>query len=234
MLAGLAVAAGALVQGTVGFGMSLVSAPLLALLDPALVPVPLLVMAAAHASLSVVREYRAVDWPGVGYALLGRMPGTLLGVLAVSLLPARKFALFVGLSVLACVALSVVAWRPSPTRRALLVAGAASGVTGTAAAIGGPPVALLYQHASGPRVRATLAAFFVLGAVVSLVALGVVGQVTGHTLRVAGLLLPFMVAGFLLSGPARRPLDRQWTRPAVLGVAVVSALALLLQAVAPW
>ena len=39
VVAGLVVAVGALVQGTVGFGLALVAAPLLAILDPALVPV---------------------------------------------------------------------------------------------------------------------------------------------------------------------------------------------------
>jgi uncharacterized protein len=39
-----------------------------------------------------------------------------------------------------------------------------------------------------------------------------------------------MIAGFALSGPARRLLDRGWTRPAVLALAAGGALALLGQA----
>jgi uncharacterized membrane protein YfcA len=230
-LAGLAVALGALVQGAVGFGLALVAAPLLALVDPALVPVPMLLLATAHAGLALLRERGDTDWPGVGWALLGRLPGVALGVLAVAVLPPRTFAVVVALTVLACVALSVVRWRPRPTVPALLVAGVVSGAGGTASAIGGPPVALLYQGERGPRVRATLAAYFAAGSVLSLAGLVVGGQVDGDAVRAAAVLLPFMIAGFALSGPARRLLDRGWTRPAVLALAAAGALALLAQAV---
>ncbi|MER7113037.1 sulfite exporter TauE/SafE family protein [Saccharomonospora azurea] len=227
LLAGAAVFAGALVQGSVGYGMNLVAAPLLALVDPRLVPVPLLVVALAHAALAFGREFRDVDWRGVGYVMVGRLPGTALGVLAVALLAERPFAAIVGAAVLACVVLSVVSWTPRPTPGALVVAGVASGAFGTASSIGGPPIALLYQHESGPRIRATLAVCFGVGSSLSLLALGVAGQVHGYQLTTVLWLLPFLVAGFLLSGPARRFLYGRRMRVAVLSVAAASALALL-------
>jgi uncharacterized membrane protein YfcA len=228
-LAGLAVALGALVQGAVGFGLALVAVPLLAIIDPRLVPVPMLILATAHAMLMLRREYRDTDWAGVGWALLGRLPGIALGVLAVALLPPRWFGLAVGVTVLTCVALSVVRWRPRPTVPALLVAGVVSGAGGTASAIGGPPVALLYQHAPGARVRATLAAYFAAGSLLSLAGLLVGGQFSADAVQATALMVPFMIAGFALSGPARRLLDHGWTRPAVLALASAGALALLWQ-----
>jgi uncharacterized protein len=230
LVACLVVALGALVQGTVGFGLALVAAPLLAILDPALVPVPLLLITAAHALLSLRRERGDADWRGVGWALLGRLPGIGLGVLAVATLPDRAFAAAVGATVLVCAVLSVVSWRPRPTVPALLVAGVVSGAGGTASSIGGPPVALLYAADRGPRVRATLAAYFTAGTVLSLAALALAGEVTGDALRHGALLLVPMAAGFALSGPARRLLDRGWTRPAVVGLAVAGAVALLVRA----
>jgi uncharacterized protein len=228
-LAGLAVALGALVQGAVGFGLALVAVPLLAIIDPRLVPVPMLLLATAHAMLMLRREYRDTDWAGVGWALLGRLPGIALGVLAVALLPPRWFGLAVALTVLTCVALSVVRWRPRPTVPALLLAGVVSGAGGTASAIGGPPVALLYQNAHGARVRATLGAYFAAGSLLSLAGLLVGGQFSADAVQAAALMLPFMIAGFALSGPARRLLDHGWTRPAVLTLAGGGALALLAQ-----
>jgi hypothetical protein len=53
--AGLIVALGALVQGTVGYGMALVAAPLLALAEPTYLPVPLILLTSAHAVLAAVR-----------------------------------------------------------------------------------------------------------------------------------------------------------------------------------
>ncbi|MFR9803467.1 TSUP family transporter [Pseudonocardia sp. RS010] len=228
--AGLVVAAGAVTQGTVGFGMALVAAPLLALLDSAYVPVPLIVLAGAHAVLALVREWHDADWRGVAWALVGRLPGAVLGVTVVALLPYREFASFVAAAVLVCVALSLVRLNLRPTRPALLVAGAVSGVSGTAAGIGGPPVALLYQNEHGATVRATLGAYFALGTLLSLGVLAAGGQVDGAHLLQGAVLIPFMIAGFLLSNPLRRTLDRGWTRPAVLGLAAASALALLVQA----
>lgn len=221
---------GALVQGTVGFGLALVAAPLLAILDPALVPVPLLMITAVHAGLTLHREYGDTDWHGVGWALLGRLPGIAIGVAAVATLPTRAFVAVVGLTVLVCAGLSVASWRPRPTVRALLVAGVVSGAGGTASSIGGPPVALLYQDASGPQVRSTLAAYFTAGTLLSIGGLAVGGQVTGEALAAGALLVLPMLAGFALSGPARPLLDRGWTRPAVVGLAATGALALLVQA----
>ncbi|HZG91545.1 MAG TPA: sulfite exporter TauE/SafE family protein [Pseudonocardia sp.] len=230
VVAGLVVAVGAVVQGSVGFGLALVAAPFLAILDPALVPVPLLVVTLVQAVLGLVREHADTDWSGVGWALLGRLPGIALGVLAVSTLPPRTFLAVVAGTVLVCAALSAVRWQPRPTVPALLVAGVVSGAGGTAASIGGPPVALLYQGQDGPRVRATLAAYFTAGTLLSLGGLLLGGQVSADALWSAALLLPFMAAGFWVSNPARRLLDRGWVRPAVLAVSAGGALVLLVSA----
>lgn len=227
LAAGLVVALSALVQGAVGYGMALVAAPLLALIDPALMPVPLILLTSVHAVLAVVRDGRHADWAGIGWAMLGRLPGTGLGVLAVVALSQWVFSLLVGLSVLACVVLSLLTWRPRPRPGSLLLAGLASGAGGTAASIGGPPIALLYQDAAGPRVRGTIGGYFVLGSVTSIIALAAAGQVTGESLARTALLMPFVLVGFALSGPARQVLDDGWTRRAVLAVAAVSAVLLV-------
>lgn len=233
-LTGLVVFLGALVQGSVGFGLALLAAPLLAIIDPALVPVPMLLLATSHAGLALFRERGQTDWTGVGWALLGRLPGIALGVLAVLLLPPRWFAVGVAVTVLVCAALSLVRWQPRPTAPALLLAGLVSGAGGTVSGIGGPPVALLYQNAGGPRVRATLGAYFTVGSLLSLVGLAAGGAIGGDALWAAAVLLPFMVVGFAASYPARRLLDRGWTRPAVLALASGGALALLVQAAVSW
>ncbi|HZA15527.1 MAG TPA: sulfite exporter TauE/SafE family protein [Pseudonocardiaceae bacterium] len=227
LVAGLVVALGALVQGAVGYGMALVAAPLLILFDPALVPVPLILLTSVHSVLAVVRDGRHADWPGIGWAMLGRLPGTGLGVLAVVMLSQRAFSLIVGICVLACVVLSLLSWRPRPRPRALVIAGIASGAGGTAASIGGPPIALLYQCESGPRVRGTIGGYFVLGSVTSIAALAAANQVTSESLVSAALLTPFLLCGFALSGPARRVLDNGRTRWVVLAVAAASAVVLI-------
>ncbi|SHG67569.1 sulfite exporter TauE/SafE family protein [Streptoalloteichus hindustanus] len=225
-VAGAVALVGAVVQGVAGFGLNLLCAPLLVLVDPALVPVPVLLVATVQSGLGVAREHAMTDWRGVGWAVLGRGGGNVLGMLVVASLPLREFSLVVAGSVLVCVGLSVVSWRPTPTRNGLLLAGAASGAFGTTSAIGGPPMALIYQGERGPRVRATLSAYFLLGSITSLVTLGVAGRVEVAHLWAALSLLPFVVLGFVLSGPLRRFLDAGRVRPTVLVTSAVAAVLL--------
>ena len=63
-----------------------------------------------------------------------------------------------------------------------MLAGATSGVLGTATAIGGPPMALVWQRKSGARLRGTMSGFFLVGSVMSIAALAATGAVDGHTL----------------------------------------------------
>lgn len=227
LLAGLVLLLGAVVQGAVGYGMNLLAAPALALLDPTLVPVPLLLVSTVHAVMAMLREHHHADWRGVVWGMSGRLPGTALGVAIVALLPPGPFSIAVGTAVLVCVLLSLTTWHPRPHPQALLIGGFASGTFGTAATIGGPPMALLYQHATGPTIRATLAVYFAAGSLLSVGALAVGGQVHGEPLTKAGLLLPFLLAGFLLSNPLRKLIDGKWLRPAVLTVASASATVLI-------
>src|SRR6185295_4754247 len=100
--------------------------------------------------------------------------------------------------------------------------GVESGVFGTAAGIGGPPLALLFQHHDGPVVRSTLGASFFFGTLFSLLALSIAGQVELGHLGLAAALVPAVLLGFLASRALRRVLDRGWLRPAVLVFAAVS------------
>ncbi len=230
--AGLVVALGSCLQGSIGFGMNLFAVPLVALIEPVLVPVPLLILAGVLSLFVGVREQASPHVQGVGWSLLGRLPGTLAGAYAVAMLSERELAVVFGVIILVGVLLSAVGWAPHPTAPTLFTAGVASGLMGTATSVGGPPIALVYQRTPGPRVRATLSAYFVAGTAISVGTLAVFGQVRTGQLVAAAELLPFMLCGFALSGPARRVLDRGYLRPAVLAVSGVSALVLIVKTLA--
>jgi len=229
-LAGLAVGLGATVQGSVGFGLALISVPVLILIDPRLVPGPMLCNAIVLTALLAHRERRSIDFVGVGWALAGRFPGTALGALALLVLPRQQLTLAFALLVLAAVVLSGLPIRVRPTRAGLIGAGALSGFMGTTVAMGGPPMALLFQHAAGARLRGTLSGFFVVGASVSLLAVIAIGRFGRGELTLALGLLPGILIGFLLSGRTTGLLDRGYTRPAVLALAGATGLVALLRA----
>lgn len=224
VLAAVVVALSAAVQGAIGFGLNLLAVPVLLLIDPSLVPGPMLVAGLALSLLVAGREAGAMD-RGLGWAVLGLCPGTVLGLLLLVWVPMAALKVLLGLLVLAAVGLSALRWSPRRNKPALLAAGTASGFLGTAAAIGGPPLALLYADTPGPKLRSTLSGFFVAAAVLSLVALVLAGRFAGHDLRASLALLPGVVAGFVLSGPLRPLVDRRNGRPAVLGLSAVAALA---------
>ena len=232
LVAGVAVLVGAAVQGSVGLGLGLLAAPVFALADPTLVPGTILLTTSVLPMLTSLREREDVDWRGLGFALLGRAPGTAVGVYIVATQPQSTTALVVGVVVLGAVGLSVTAWEARPTPRALVVAGLISGVGGTATSVGGPPVALLYQRSSGPTLRATMGMYFLIGNVTSVLALAAAGEVAGRDVSRAVLLLPFLVAGFLVSKPLRRHVDGSRLRVAVLVVSAGSAVLLLVRTLA--
>ena len=61
------------------------------------------------------------------------------------------------------------------------------------------------------------------------VALRIIGRLGATELRLAGILLPGVIAGFALSSVTSRLLDRGFTRIAVLGTAAVSGLVVIVQ-----
>lgn len=225
----VAVTVGGIVQGSVGLGLGLVAAPVASLLDPGLMPGVMLWLAAAYPVLTLVREGRSSDWGGLTWAFAGRLPGTVIGVAVVSAVSARLLGLIVGAMVLVAVLLT---WQvvSLPMRRDVLVgAGVVSGVTGTATSIGGPPLALVYQHVSGARLRATLGTYFFGGALLSLLGLALAGELQASDGLWALGLAPFLVLGFLLADPVRRHVDAGRTRAGVLVVCAASALALVVR-----
>jgi uncharacterized protein len=221
------VAIGACAQGAMGFGLGLLAAPVLALVDEHFVPGPLLVVALVLTVLIVVRERGRLDLRGVKWAVVGRVPGSLVGAIAVVSLSADLLIVVFALLVLAGVVLSVVGWDLQPTPRTLLTAGAVSGVMGSITSIGGPPMALVYQHRRGPELRSTLAAFFVFGSALSIVLLTAVGEIGPADLRWAAALLPAMLVGYVASRVLGRWLDRGFMRPAILALSAAASLALL-------
>jgi uncharacterized membrane protein YfcA len=227
LLASLFMGLGAAVQGSVGFGANVLAAPLLVLVDADFVPVPIIVAACVLNVLVIGREVHAHD-RRIRLAILGLIPGTLLATAVVAMLPERGLSLAIGAIVLVAVVLIAAGVDLRPTTPAVVGAGAASGFMNTIAGIGGPPVALLYQRATAPLLRATLSRFFLASGLISLVALVAVGEVGGEEVARTAALLPGMVVGFAVSGVVAGHVDRRTVRPAVLALSAVAAVAVII------
>ena len=184
------VAFGALIQGSIGFGLGFAAAPAMTLIRPEVVPATLLILTIPTVVIIALRERNSINVRGFLLITAGRIPGTLAGVLILVVVPAGLLSVVLGLLILASVTMSVIGTRFKLRDRNQFVAGFASGTMGTAAAIGGSPVASVYQDRPGGELRSTLSLAFVVGAIMSLVGLAIAGKVQGWHALFALELLP--------------------------------------------
>jgi len=229
LLATVIVAVGSALQSSVGFGFALLSAPILMFIEPRLVPTPLILAVTLLLVLTAVREHQSMDLTGIGWVLIGRVPGTVLAIVLLEAMSERGLTIGLGILVLLAVAISLLRLKLQRTPPLLAFAGLISGLMGTTSGLGGPAVAVLYQNEPGNRVRSTLAGYFLIGAVMSLSALAYADRL-GRTEATLSLgLLPGIVIGFLSSRKTAAWLDRGRTRTAVLLVAAVAGVASILR-----
>ena len=217
----------ACLQASTGFGMGMLAAPVVAMVDPALLPATLILLALLVTILVTVRERQHLDLRGTGWALVGRIPGSFLGAWLVALLSKEGLAWVVVVVVLTGLVLAIRGWAPEPVRVNLIAAGAASGIMGTATSIGGPPMALVWQSHQGSRLRGTMSAFFMVGSAISLVALGVAGAVTGQILTLALWMVPAVLGGYVASRFVNRFLNTARLRMLALGASALGSLLLI-------
>ena len=220
---------GATIQGLVGLGLGLVSAPVVTILDPSLMPELMLILAALLPFLTLIRSHDQIDWRGLAWVLSARLPGTAIGVWFLALFADRYLGVAVAVMVLLAVALTIRAVEVPVSPATLSVAGLISGAAGTATSIGGPPVALLYQHRSPEQIRSTLAVLFTAGATMSLVGIWLGGHFEIRLLLLALLLTPCLAVGALLGHRMQGVFPDNRIRYAVLTLCAASAIVLLLR-----
>ncbi|HET6733632.1 sulfite exporter TauE/SafE family protein [Mycobacterium sp.] len=216
-------------QASIGFGMGMLAAPIVAIVDPSLIPGTLIMLATLLTIFVVIREHEEIDLSGTGWALVGRVPGTIAGALLLAALPERALAIVLAGVVLVGVALTSTGWIPVPHRRNLILAGATSGVLGTATSIGGPPMALVWQNTTGARLRGTMSGFFLVGSLMSIAVLTLTGAVDGRTVSSFAVLMPAVVIGYGLSRLVNHLLDRQRQRWIAIAISAVGAIVLIIR-----
>ncbi len=186
-------------QSSIGFGLAIVSAPFLFLLSPDYVPAPITLIALLLSLANAYRYRSNISLKGLGAAIVGRIPGTVAGGALLLWVDARSLSLWLGLTVLIAVAVSLLPVRIAPTTPRMLLAGFLSGFMGTSTAIGGPPLALLLQHEQANHIRANLSAFFIVSCVLSLVVQAYTGYMSWHHLSLTLPLIPAMCLGYWLA-----------------------------------
>ncbi|WP_187181989.1 sulfite exporter TauE/SafE family protein [Rhizobium sp. WL3] len=230
LAAALALVLAGAIQGSTGFGFNMLAAPVLAIINPAFVPGPMLAMAMVVSAGGMVREWSDVNRPDLTFALSGRLLSAGAAAFCLGLLSQSAFEAVFGFGVLFAVALSLLGLRIEATRMSMFLAGTLSGFMGTLTSIGAPPMAMVYQNTGGARMRATLNAFFVVGSIISIGALWLAGGFGLSDILLAATMLPFALFGFLFSGWGKQFVDRGQVKMVVLLVSAASAVILLARA----
>lgn len=221
---------GSSIQGTLGFGLGMMTSPLLAMVDPSFVPSALMISVLPLTFGVAWRDRTHIDRSGFKWALLGRFPGVFIGLFALSAMSSDALAYAVSISVAVAVVISVITSRRGrivPLNWATLSsAGLASGFMGTVTSIGGPPMALVYKDGDPRVMRATIAGFFSIGAVISVVGLIASGQVGRHEVALTLVILPGVLLGLPISRWIGPYLPARRMRPLILVICSISAILL--------
>jgi uncharacterized membrane protein YfcA len=219
--------AAAVVQVELGMGFGLTAAPLLALIDPQLVPAPTLFLGLATATWGGWRERDAIRWREVGVGVVGRLAGVVAAtVILASLTDRDTFMLVFGLMIGLAVVLSVVGWRLAFSVPALAAMATLSGLMGTLTSVGAPPLAIVYQDRLAKEARPTLATFFAIGCAISLAGLFLSGWAGWRDLGLAAVMAPAMLAGLGFARILRGRFDKRY-RPALLAISGIAAVILI-------
>jgi len=225
----IAVTLAAFIQGTVGVGFALIVAPVFGLIEPMLLPVALLILMLPLNIYVAWRERSELDSGGAAWITLGRVAGAVGGVWIITRISPHSLNLLIGLSTIAAALATLCAPSFAPGRKALIVAGAVTGITETATGIGGPALAMVFQHHKAAALRSTIALCFAIGEAVSLLLLCWAGQIKPGQIGVTAALVPAVVVGALLSQFAHHRFEGKTLRFCVMAFAIVSGAVILYQ-----
>ena len=231
-LALLSVLLGAVIMGTVSFGMGLVVAPVLLLF---LAPQASVIIANALISLVLllvmVQTRRHLPIQRLWGMALGGVLAVPLGVLTLS--AANPTALRIIIAVVVLI-LGILSWfniqLPLAQRQfAGPVVGFLTALSITTLSIGGPLAAIyiIGQDWSREAKRAALAFFFLVTYGLALLLYSWVGLVDREILVNIGVLLPGVVVGFAVAMALVRRMNEQVFRYVAIGVIILGSLVLL-------
>lgn len=227
-----AILVGAVVQGSLGFGMGLVSIPILALMVPERLPQALVIASVPHTILMLARERHGLRPRALSWLVVGRLAGIVPGIAILAVASARSLQVLFACVTLAAVGLMSMdrlALRITPLSQ--LAAGTLSGFGGAAAGLGGPPVALLYADQDGPALRTTLSAIMLAGNAVMILGYALTDRLTPIDVWTTLLFTVPVLSGLAIGMAVRSRLDGPRLRVAVLVLVFASGLVLLVRAV---
>jgi uncharacterized protein len=220
-------ATAAAVQAVTAFGFALLAVPLLAQTDDVPTAVVGVGVAGVLMNFATVRIDRAhIRWRPVVGLLAAATVGMPFGLLLLRGLSERALGVLVAAAVLGC---ALIVWL-RPTLRggwlAVASAGVFAGVLATATGTNGPPLVAVFlgMGFTPAEVRASLAGYFSVSGVLSVVAFATAGELTRPVWLIGAVGLVAVPLGWWLGNRLFRRFDPLRFRRAVLAMLVLTSV----------
>ena len=223
---------GAITQSAIGIGFG-IPAGILVMLEPSMVPSCIILMGSFLALSNAMLSYKDIIKIDLIYSYTGRVIGSILAMPLIFLTLGTDYYLIIfGLLLLIATYLSAKKWNIVATKKNITIAGTASGLMGTLTGIGGPPMAIVYQNSSAPKVVATLNMFFGIGALFSVLLFVYFDLINLPEVMKSIYLAPGLVVGTYIG---RRRIVREFVnrnlKNLIIAVCFISAFVIILDAI---
>lgn len=218
---------GACLQSLAGFGLGLLSAPLVYFLNPELVPAPMILLALLNTSILAQKYRKDIDMSKTKMSIFGGTIGVILAAFVVKQINAQQFQVIFGMLILGAVVASALGITPKINKLSNLIASFISGVMGTITSAGGAPMGILYQSEEKQSIKANLSAFFVYINLIAIVALASMGTVGQQDIIYFLQFSPAIFIGLLMAKLLNNKINGNMMRILVLSVAAISGIVLI-------
>jgi uncharacterized membrane protein YfcA len=225
----IAVIAGSALQSMSGFGLAVIASPVLVIINPDFLPAPILALGCLASLINCIRYRQQLHFSNIKLALLARIPGSILGIFLLAILPPTFFSISFSLLVILSVLLTYRRVNIQNCSRNLVLAGFFSGLMGTTTSVGGPPIALVYQNSKVSTARAELGLFFLIGTLVSLAMLAATDNITPTQVQLTLPLIPALFVGFGLSFWLDKHLKQHYLKPLIGAVSLTSCAIIIVK-----
>lgn len=215
------------VTGLTGFGLALISTPLLLFVYEPRTVVVLTVFFSIFINIAVVWDsWREARRPLALALLVPSVVGVVLGAEVLRILDPLYIRLAVGAVVVlsALVLMRDVRLPGAGTRWGTVVAGSASGALSTSTGLAGPPIVLLLASRGLPKAefRSTSALYFLAMSLVGLLVLAGRGLIEGGEIRLALVLVPAAIVGKMIGTAFLKKVSERAFRTLSLGLVILT------------
>jgi len=218
---------GGCVKGLTGFGLSMISVPLLVLIAPPSAVVPVFLLLNTVMNVMLVYGLRNAITGRIWPLVISGIAGVPVGTYILVVVDGNVLRLIIGLVILVFAVALLTGYRRQigMERLGFGLVGAVSGVLGGSISISGPPVVLFLSNLAVDKstFRANLVAYFLCLNLFSIPVYYAGGLLTGPVFRTFLWLVPALILGCMTGTVVARKVSEQVFRQIALIIVIVAA-----------